>query len=260
MSRLELTSGARRLIRRLGGPPSSLPPVSDGRDDPVAFHIEAESLGKTYHTGEMDVEVLTDLSLVVTPGEFVSVMGPSGSGKSTLLYLLGGLDAPSSGSVKIKGRDIGDLNDIEASRMRRRDIGFVFQFYNLVPNLNLEENVMLPVLLDGKDLYAYKERLDEILETVGLADRRHHTPRELSGGQQQRVAIARALINEPDIILADEPTGNLDSHSGEEVIELLARINRDKGRTIVMVTHSHAAAAHAGRIITLKDGRIENDK
>jgi len=222
--------------------------------------IEARRLCKTYRTGELDVEVLRDVELMVDAGDFVSVMGPSGSGKSTLLYLLGGLDEPSSGTVRIKGRDIGNLDDGEASRMRRHDLGFIFQFYNLVPNLNVEENVLLPVLLDGGDLAEQRERLDEILETVGLDDRRRHTPRELSGGQQQRVAIARALINEPDIILADEPTGNLDSRSGDEVMELLSRINRDRGRTVVMVTHSRAAANHARRIVTVKDGRIEHDE
>lgn len=224
------------------------------------LHIEAENLGKTYLTGETDVEVLKEVDLSVSPGEFISIMGPSGSGKSTLLYLLGGLDTPSTGTVFIKDRDISTLSDSEASRMRRHDIGFIFQFYNLVPNLNVEENVLLPVLLDGKDLKTCRKSLDEILETVGLSERRTHTPRELSGGQQQRVAIARALMNEPDIILADEPTGNLDSKSGEEVMELLNRINKQRGRTIVMVTHSRAAAEFGKRIIGVKDGRIISDE
>ena len=222
--------------------------------------VDTVGLGKTYHTGDVPVTVLTDVSLSVSAGEFVSVMGPSGSGKSTLLYLLGGLDSPTTGTVRILGQDISKLNDSEASRLRRHDIGFVFQFYNLVPNLNVEENVLLPVLLDGKDMRAHLNRLDDILETVGLLGRRRHTPRELSGGEQQRVAIARALMNEPEIILADEPTGNLDSHSGEEVLKLLTDINTRRGRTIVMVTHSVQAAAHAGRIIKLMDGRIESDE
>ena len=225
-----------------------------------ALPIEARSLSKTYHTGELDVEVLSDVNLQVAAGDFVSVMGPSGSGKSTLLYLLGGLDAPTSGSVHIHGRNIGDMDDGEASRMRRHDLGFVFQFYNLVPNLTLEENVLLPALLDNRNMTGQQDRLDDILETVGLADRRRHTPRELSGGQQQRVAIARSLMNDPDIILADEPTGNLDSHSGEELMDLLARINADQGKTIVMVTHSRAAAERGRRIITVMDGRIEHDE
>jgi putative ABC transport system ATP-binding protein len=220
--------------------------------------IRTEGLSKTYVSGDLEVEVLRNVTLSVAAGDFVSVMGPSGSGKSTLLYLLGGLDSPSSGTVRIKGRDIGVLNDADAARLRRRDIGFIFQFYNLVPNLDVEENVLLPALLDGKDLKAQRSRLDAILGTVGLSDRRRHTPRELSGGQQQRVAVARALMNEPDIILADEPTGNLDSRSGDEVMELLARINRDEGKTVVMVTHSRAAADHGRRIISVRDGRIRD--
>lgn len=218
--------------------------------------IEANGLNKTFKLGSMDVEVLKDINLSINSGEFVSIMGPSGSGKSTLLYLIGGLDKPTSGSVSIKGSELSDMKDKEQSIMRRRDIGFVFQFYNLIPNLNVEENVMLPVLLDGKKLKDYSSKLDEILEVVGLSDRRAHTPRELSGGQQQRVAIARALINEPDIILADEPTGNLDTRTGTEVMELLQRINREKGKTIVQVTHSKEAADYSDRIINVRDGKV----
>ncbi|HWR62096.1 MAG TPA: ABC transporter ATP-binding protein [Clostridia bacterium] len=218
--------------------------------------IEAVSLNKTYKLGSLDVEVLKDINLTIASGEFVSIMGPSGSGKSTLLYLIGGLDKPTSGSVRIKGSELSDMKDREQSIMRRRDIGFVFQFYNLIPNLNVEENVMLPVLLDGKKLKDYRSKLDEILEVVGLSDRRAHTPRELSGGQQQRVAIARALVNEPDIILADEPIGNLDTRTGIEVMELLQRINREKGKTIVQVTHSKEAAGYGNRVINVRDGRV----
>ena len=166
--------------------------------------IEAKNLYKSFQIGDNLVEVLKDINLNIKKGEFVSIMGPSGSGKSTLLYLLGGLDKPTSGSIKINGKELSVMNDKEESIMRRRDVGFVFQFYNLIPNLNVEENIMLPILLDGKKIKDYKEKLDEILEIVGLEDRREHTPRELSGGQQQRVAIARALVNDPDIILADE--------------------------------------------------------
>ncbi|MEA4846853.1 MAG: ABC transporter ATP-binding protein [Clostridiaceae bacterium] len=218
--------------------------------------IEAVGLCKTYKLGEVSIEVLRDVNFTVNKGEFVSLMGPSGSGKSTLLYLLGGLDKPTSGSIKLKGRELAAMKDKEESEMRRREIGFVFQFYNLVPNLNLEENIMLPILLDGKKLKQYKSRLDEILELVGLSDRRKHTPRELSGGQQQRVAIARALVNEPDIILADEPTGNLDSKTGTEILELFKKINEEKSKTIVQVTHSNEAAQYGTRTINVKDGRV----
>jgi putative ABC transport system ATP-binding protein len=218
--------------------------------------IEARGLSKTFKLGSLDVEVLKDINLSIASGEFVSIMGPSGSGKSTLLYLMGGLDSPTSGSVKIKGSELSVMKDKEQSIMRRRDIGFVFQFYNLIPNLNVEENVMLPLLLDGKKLKDNRSRLDEILEIVGLSDRRQHTPRELSGGQQQRVAIARALINEPDIILADEPIGNLDTKTGTEVMELLQRINKERGKTIVQVTHSKEAAEYGSRVINVRDGKV----
>jgi len=218
--------------------------------------IEARNLNKTYKLGDLDVEVLKDINLSIAAGEFVSIMGPSGSGKSTLLYLIGGLDEPTSGSVSLKGSELSGMKDKDQSVMRRRDIGFVFQFYNLIPNLSVEENVMLPVLLDGKKLKDYRGKLDEILEDVGLADRRAHTPRELSGGEQQRVAIARALINDPDIILADEPIGNLDTKTGMEVMQLLQRINKEKGKTIVQVTHSKEAADYGSRIINVRDGKV----
>jgi len=218
--------------------------------------IETKNLNKTFKMGDLDIEVLKDINLSIESGEFVSIMGPSGSGKSTLLYLIGGLDKPTSGSVKIKGNELSEMKDKEQSIMRRRDIGFVFQFYNLIPNLSVEENVILPVLLDGKKLKDYRNKLDDILEVVGLADRRAHTPRELSGGQQQRVAIARALVNEPDIILADEPIGNLDTKTGTEVMQLLQRINREKKKTIVQVTHSKEAAEYGNRIINVRDGRV----
>lgn len=207
--------------------------------------------------GETTTRVLKDVTLSIDQGEFVSIMGPSGSGKSTLLYILGGLDHPTEGNVLIAGEDISQLNDNQKSIMRRRNIGFVFQFYNLIPNLNVEENILLPVLLDGKKIRNYQKQLDEILDLVGLTDRRKHTPRELSGGQQQRVAIARALINNPEIIYADEPTGNLDSRTGTEILELLRKINRENHRTIIMVTHSADAAAYGNRTITVRDGVVE---
>jgi putative ABC transport system ATP-binding protein len=198
------------------------------------------------------------MSIQITQGEFVSIMGPSGSGKSTLLYILGGLDNPTEGSVLLGDKDISKYNDEKKSIMRRRDIGFIFQFYNLIPNLNVEENILLPILLDGKSEKDYRKKLNDILEIVGLSDRRKHTPRELSGGQQQRVAIARALINSPEIIFADEPTGNLDSKTGIEIMELLKEINCENNKTIVMVTHSAEAAAYSNRIINVRDGIIYN--
>lgn len=218
--------------------------------------VEAKNIIKEYKIGNTTTQVLKEVSLQVMKGEFVSIMGQSGSGKSTLLYILGGLDTPTSGKVYMNGADISHFNDEKMSIIRRRNIGFVFQFYNLIPNLNVEENIMLPLLLDGKNLKDYKNQLDEILDIVGLTDRRKHTPRELSGGQQQRVAIARALIGKPEILFADEPTGNLDSKTGIEIIDLLNKINRDNGQTIIMVTHSPEAAKSSSRTITVSDGLI----
>lgn len=222
--------------------------------------IQTENLSKSFALGSVDVEVLKNIDLAINKGEFVSIMGPSGSGKSTLLYLLGGLDKPSSGSVKVNGKELSVMDDKKQSAMRRQDIGFVFQFYNLIPNLTVEENILVPVMLDGKRLKDYQGKLDEILEVVGLSDRRRHTPRELSGGQQQRVAIARALINDPDIILADEPTGNLDSKSSLEILQLMQDISRERAKTIVQVTHSPEAAQFGTRIITVKDGCIQEEQ
>lgn len=218
--------------------------------------VEAKNIIKEYKIGNTTTRVLKEISLQVMKGEFVSIMGQSGSGKSTLLYILGGLDTPTSGKVYMNGADISHFNDEKMSIIRRRNIGFVFQFYNLIPNLNVEENIMLPLLLDGKNLKDYKNQLDEILDIVGLTDRRKHTPRELSGGQQQRVAIARALVGKPEILFADEPTGNLDSKTGIEIIDLLNKINRDNGQTIIMVTHSPEAAKSSSRTITVSDGLI----
>lgn len=219
--------------------------------------IEGKNIMKQYQAGAVPVVVLKNISVQISCGEFVSIMGPSGSGKSTLLYILSGLDAPTKGNVLLNGRDISGLDDGKMSVMRRRNIGFVFQFYNLIPNLNVEENIMLPVLLDGKDMKEYRHSLNEILNIVGLTERRKHTPRELSGGQQQRVAIARALINNPDILFADEPTGNLDSKSGTEILALLRKINQEQGKTVLMVTHSKDAAQYGNRIIYVRDGIIE---
>lgn len=218
--------------------------------------VEGKHIVKEFRLGTTTTKVLKDISLQVMRGEFVSIMGPSGSGKSTLLYILGGLDAPTSGHVLLDGMDISRFGDEKMSRVRRQKIGFVFQFYNLIPNLSVEENIMLPLLLDGKKIGGYKKQLDQILEVVGLSDRRKHTPRELSGGQQQRVAIARSLIGKPEILFADEPTGNLDSKTGAEIMALLREINQSIHQTIIMVTHSPEAARSSSRIITVQDGAV----
>ncbi|WP_321017068.1 ABC transporter ATP-binding protein, partial [Hungatella effluvii] len=191
--------------------------------------VEGRHIVKNFRLGDTVTEVLRDVSLRVMPGEFVSIMGPSGSGKSTLLYILGGLDTPTGGRVLLNGTDISSFGDEKMSGLRRRSIGFVFQFYNLIPNLNVEENIMLPLLLDGQKMERCKDRLDRILDMVDLSDRRRHTPRELSGGQQQRVAIARALIGNPGILFADEPTGNLDTKAGADIMSLLREINSSTG-------------------------------
>ena len=218
--------------------------------------VEGRHIVKNFRLGDIVTEVLRDVSLQVMPGEFVSIMGPSGSGKSTLLYILGGLDTPTGGRVLLNGTDISSFGDEKMSGLRRRSIGFVFQFYNLIPNLNVEENIMLPLLLDGQKMERCKDRLDRILDMVGLSDRRRHTPRELSGGQQQRVAIARAPIGNPGILFADEPTGNLDTKAGADIMSLLREINRSTGQTIIMVTHSPEAAKSSSRIITVRDGNF----
>lgn len=219
--------------------------------------IEGNHIIKDFEIGNTKTRVLNDISLRVMQGEFVSIMGESGSGKSTLLYILGGLDTPTSGSVHLHGIDISTCSDDKMSALRRKHIGFIFQFYNLIPNLNVEENIMLPLLLDGKNIRSYRKQLSHILNVVGLTDRRKHTPRELSGGQQQRVAIARALISNPEILFADEPTGNLDSKTGAEIMDLLQSINENSNQTIIMVTHSKDAANSSHRIIHVKDGKLE---
>jgi putative ABC transport system ATP-binding protein len=218
--------------------------------------IEVVHVYKSFQLAESTVEVLKNVNLEVEKGEFISIMGPSGSGKSTLLYLMGGLDKVSSGSICVNGVEMQLLNDEAESRMRRNDIGFVFQAYNLIDNLTLEENIMLPALLEGKKKKDVKKKAEELMETVGILKRRHHTPKELSGGEQQRTAIARALINDPAILFADEPIGNLDSKSGKEILELLRKINKDKGITILMVTHSEESTHYGKKVIRLKDGEI----
>lgn len=218
--------------------------------------LEVINLKKSFQIGKEENVILKNLNFSIQEGEFVSIMGPSGCGKSTLLYLLGGLDQPTSGKVIFDGKDLSKIKSGQMYRLRRRDLGFVFQFYNLVPNLTVEENILLPVLLDGHKAKEYRERLDDMLEVIGMKERRKYTPRELSGGQQQRVAIARALLHNPRVILADEPIGNLDSKSGIEIMKLLKKINEKHNSTIVQVTHSEESAEYGTRIIRMKDGEI----
>jgi len=222
----------------------------------MAQILQTQGLQKQYHMGEVMVDALRGVNFEVQKGEFVAVMGPSGSGKSTLLHLMGGLDTPTDGDVTVDGRRLAHMTDDEITIVRRRNVGFVFQFFNLLPTLSAAENVALPLLIDGKHLEDYALRVDELLGLVGLSDRRDHKPDQLSGGQQQRVAIARALVTEPAIVLADEPTGNLDSKSGKEVLALLRRACDEKGQTIVMVTHDPYAASFADRVVFLRDGAI----
>lgn len=218
--------------------------------------IEVEHVYKSFQLGADSVEILKDVNLRVQKGEFISIMGPSGSGKSTLLYLMGGLDTVTKGTICVNGVEMQKLNDEAESRMRRNDIGFVFQAYNLINNLTLEENVLLPALLEGKKKQAALQTAEALMDRVGILKRRNHTPKELSGGEQQRTAIARALINQPAVLFADEPIGNLDSKSGKEVLELLCDINKEKGITILMVTHSEESTHYSNRIIRLRDGEI----
>ncbi|MGH7859109.1 MAG: ABC transporter ATP-binding protein [Candidatus Binatia bacterium] len=221
--------------------------------------VRLENVSKTYHQGATDVHALAGVSLEIAPGQFLSVMGPSGSGKSTLLHLIGGLDVPDSGSIAVGGRELSELSDDDLTIFRRRHVGFVFQFFNLLPTLTAEENVALPLLLDGKRMREVRPRVEAMLEQVGLKDRRAHRPDALSGGEMQRVAIARALVVEPLILLADEPTGNLDSNSGEDVIVRIREGAKATGRTVVMVTHDARAAAFGDRVVTMRDGRIAGD-
>jgi putative ABC transport system ATP-binding protein len=221
--------------------------------------IQVENLTKIYGRGEMAVTALEKVSLSVEAGQFLAVMGPSGCGKSTLLYLMGGLDRPTEGRVIIKDQDLNKLSDDALTRLRRREIGFVFQFYNLIPVLTATENAALPVLLDGSRTSKAKAKAREWLEKVGLGDRLNNRPDQLSGGQQQRVAIARALVAEPELILADEPTGNLDTHASDEIADLLRQVANQWGRAVVMVTHDPNVAAHADRILFLKDGVIVDE-
>lgn len=218
--------------------------------------LQAIALTKIYKLGKVNVTALKDIDLEINKGEFVAVMGPSGSGKSTLLHLMGGLDYPTSGDVILAGQAFSKLNDNEITHLRRLKVGFIFQFYNLLPTLTAIENVCLPLMIDGQSLRRHRLWVDNLLELVNLQDRADHRPDQLSGGQQQRVAVARAFVNQPEIVLADEPTGNLDSQSGTTILELLQQSCLDLGATIVMVTHDPRAASYANRVIFLKDGEI----
>ena len=216
--------------------------------------LRVENLCKEYGKGQTKVKALDNVSFSVEKGEFVAIVGASGSGKSTLLHLLGGVDRPNSGKVFIEGKDIYKLNDDELAIFRRRQVGLIYQFYNLIPILNVEENITLPLSLDGRKVD--EKRLEELINLLGLSGRRTHLPNELSGGQQQKTSIGRAMITNPAIILADEPTGNLDSKSSDEVVTLLKKSNKDYKQTIIMITHNLEIAKVADRIITIEDGQI----
>lgn len=216
--------------------------------------LKVENLTKTYGSGENLVHAVDDVSFSVEEGEFVAIVGASGSGKSTLLHLIGGVDRPTSGKIFVDGNDISKMNDDKLAVFRRRQVGIVYQFYNLIPILTVEENITLPCDLDGRGVD--RERLEMILDSFGLRARRKHLPNQLSGGQQQRTSIARALINNPSLVLADEPTGNLDSKSSEEVMSMLKMCNQSYGQTVIMITHNLDIAKQADRIITISDGKI----
>jgi putative ABC transport system ATP-binding protein len=219
--------------------------------------LEIRNLCKVYGNGETRVDALKDVSFDVEQGEFVAIVGPSGSGKSTLLHILGGVDVPTSGSVNIAGTDIAKLGESKLAIFRRRNIGLIYQFYNLIPILNVEENLSLPILLDGKK--PDKKLLEDLVKKLGLEDRLGHLPNQLSGGQQQRVSIGRALMNHPALLLADEPTGNLDTENSKEIISLLRKFNKENNQTVIIITHDERIALSADRVITIEDGQITND-
>lgn len=220
--------------------------------------LEIQNLCKTYGNGDVTVHALNNVSFSVEKGEFVAIVGPSGSGKSTLLHILGGVDSATYGSVIIDGTDISTLDETSLAIFRRRQIGLIYQFYNLIPILTVEENLTLPLLLDGRK--PDKRHIDDIVKRLGLQERMNHLPNQLSGGQQQRVAIGRALINNPALLLADEPTGNLDSQNSREIIALLRRFNKEFNQTVIMITHDERIALSADRIIAIEDGRITRDE
>ena len=220
--------------------------------------LRVEHLSKIYGKGENEVRALDDVSFSVEKGQFVAIIGPSGSGKSTLLHILGGVDRPTSGKVWLEGQDVFAQNEEQLAIFRRRQVGLIYQFYNLIPVLDVTENITLPVLLDGRKVNG--ERLEKLLETLNLTDRARHLPSQLSGGQQQRVSIGRALMNAPAVVLADEPTGNLDSKNSQEIVELLKKSNREYGQTLIVITHDESIALQADRIITIEDGHITRDE
>lgn len=220
--------------------------------------LKIEHVSKIYGSGETQVRALDDVSFTVRKGEFVAIIGPSGSGKSTLLHILGGVDTPTKGKVFVDGADIYQLDETQLAIFRRRQIGLIYQFYNLIPVLNVEENITLPVLLDHQQVD--QEQLNRLLDLLGLRNRLTHLPNQLSGGQQQRVSIGRALINHPAIVLADEPTGNLDSANSREIIDLLKLFNKTAGQTLIIITHDENIALQADRIIAIEDGRIARDE
>ncbi len=220
--------------------------------------LKVEHLSKHYGSGENLVKAVDDISFSVEKGEFLAIIGPSGSGKSTLLHILGGVDRPTAGKVFVDGTDVYAQNDEALAVFRRRQVGLIYQFYNLFPVLTAEENMTLPVLLDGRQIN--KERLEELLDTLGLKERRKNLPNQLSGGQQQRVSIGRALMNAPAVVLADEPTGNLDSKNSQEIVELLKLSNKRYGQTLIVITHDESIALQADRIIAIEDGKIVRDE
>lgn len=220
--------------------------------------LEVTNLSKTYGTGETQVKALDNVSLSVESGEFVAIIGPSGSGKSTLLHILGGVDVPTSGSVVINGVDISNLDETALAIFRRRQIGLIYQFYNLIPILTVKENLTLPLLLDGRK--PDERVVDDLLKTLGLTERVNHLPNQLSGGQQQRVSIGRALINNPALMLADEPTGNLDSENSREIVSLLRKFNQENNQTVIIITHDERIAMSADRVISIEDGKITRDE
>ena len=220
--------------------------------------LEVKNLSKIYGKGDTLVKAVDDVSFTVEQGEFVAIIGPSGSGKSTLLHIIGGVDTPTTGNVIIDGTDITKLKESPLSIFRRRQIGLVYQFYNLIPILTVEENLTLPLLLDGRK--PNKEQIDYLVSNLGLGDRLKHLPNQLSGGQQQRVSIGRALANNPALLLADEPTGNLDSEHSKEIVALLRKFNREHNQTVIMITHDERIAQSADRIIAIEDGKIVKDE
>lgn len=220
--------------------------------------LEVKNLSKVYGSGETKVEALKDISFSVEKGEFVAIIGPSGSGKSTLLHIIGGVDSPTEGTVTIGDTNIAELDETALAIFRRRQIGLIYQFYNLIPILNVEENITLPLLLDGRK--PDKKIVEDILDKLGLKDRIKHLPNQLSGGQQQRVSIGRALINSPALLLADEPTGNLDSENSKEILKLLRKFNMEQNQTVIIITHDEKIAMAADRVIAIEDGRIARDE